>query len=67
MKSSGLGRRQGPEGLLRFVETQAIGTQSVIPLAPSFGLSPEAFVTGLTGSAPGAQGPRPRLRISRTP
>ena len=50
MKASGLGRRQGPEGLLRFVEIQAIGTQSVIPLAPSFGLSPEAFVTGLTGA-----------------
>jgi succinate-semialdehyde dehydrogenase / glutarate-semialdehyde dehydrogenase len=50
MKASGLGRRQGPEGLLRFVETQAIGTQSVFPLAPSFGLSPEAFVTGLTGA-----------------
>ena len=48
MKSSGLGRRQGPEGLLRFVETQAIGTQSWIPLAPSNGLSPQTFVTGFT-------------------
>ena len=50
MKASGLGRRQGPDGLLRFVETQAIGTQSLIPLAPSLGLSPAAFVTGLTGA-----------------
>ncbi|MDN5762877.1 MAG: succinate-semialdehyde dehydrogenase (NADP(+)) [Microlunatus sp.] len=49
MKSSGLGRRQGPEGLLRFVESQAIGTQSLIPLAPSLGLSPGTFVAGFTG------------------
>jgi len=48
MKSSGLGRRQGPEGLLRFVEPQAIGTQSLIPLAPSFGISPQAFAGGVT-------------------
>lgn len=50
MKSSGLGRRQGPEGLLRFVEPQAIGTQSLIPIAPSFGLSPKAFTTGITAA-----------------
>lgn len=50
MRSSGLGRRQGSEGLLRFVESQAIGTQSLLPLAPGFGLSPQAFVTGLTGA-----------------
>ncbi len=50
MRSSGLGRRQGPEGLLRFVESQAIGTQSLLPLTPSLGLSPQAFVTGLTGA-----------------
>ena len=50
MKSSGLGRRQGPEGLLRFVESQAIGTQSLLPLAPALGLSPQTFVSGLTGA-----------------
>ena len=48
MKSSGLGRRQGPEGLLRFVQPQAIGTQSLIPIAPSHGLSAKAFVSGVT-------------------
>lgn len=50
MRSSGLGRRQGAEGLLRFVETQAIGTQSLLPLAPSLGLAPGAFVTGMTAA-----------------
>jgi succinate-semialdehyde dehydrogenase/glutarate-semialdehyde dehydrogenase len=49
MKASGLGRRQGPEGLLRFVEPQAIGTQTMIPIAPSLGLSSKAFATGVTG------------------
>lgn len=48
MKDSGLGRRQGSEGLLRFVESQAIATQSLIPLAPAFGLSPRQFVTGIS-------------------
>ncbi|HEU5484612.1 MAG TPA: succinic semialdehyde dehydrogenase [Microlunatus sp.] len=56
MKSSGLGRRQGPEGLRRFVEPQAIGTQSLIPLAPSFGISPQAFTIGVTAA----------LRVLRT-
>lgn len=50
MKSSGVGRRQGPEGLSRFVESQAIGTQSLIPIAPSLGLSPQAFATGVTAA-----------------
>ena len=66
MKYSGLGRRQGPEGMLRFVEPQAIGTQSLIPLAPSFGISPQAFASGVTGRPAGAEGRRPTLRICRT-
>lgn len=48
MKTSGLGRRQGPEGLLRFVQPQAVGTQSLLPIAPSHGLSPKTFVSGMT-------------------
>ena len=35
MKHSGLGRRQGREGIRRFVEVQSVGTQSVMPIAPS--------------------------------
>lgn len=50
MKSSGLGRRQGEEGIRRFVEVQAIGTQSGIPIAPSLGLGPKAFVSAMTGA-----------------
>ena len=49
MKNSGLGRRQGREGILRYVEVQSIATQSGVPLAPSLGLPPAAFATGVTG------------------
>ena len=38
MKSSGLGRRQGQDGIRRFVEVQSVATQNGIPLAPSHGL-----------------------------
>ena len=37
MKSSGLGRRQGPEGILRYTEPQSVGVQRLIPMAgPTF-------------------------------
>ncbi len=37
MKSSGLGRRQGPEGILRYTEPQSVGVQRLIPMAgPAF-------------------------------
>ena len=39
MRSSGLGRRQGVEGIRRYVDPQAIATQRVVPIAPSHGLS----------------------------
>ncbi len=50
MKNSGLGRRQGAAGLLRFVEEQSVATQYGIPLAPSLGLAPQTFVRGFTGA-----------------
>jgi succinate-semialdehyde dehydrogenase / glutarate-semialdehyde dehydrogenase len=50
MRSSGLGRRQGAEGVLRFTETQSVATQRVTRIAPSFGLSDERFGTVMTAS-----------------
>ncbi len=50
MKQSGLGRRQAGEGIRRFVESQAVATQSGVPIAPSFGLSKQGFVTAMTGA-----------------
>ena len=48
MKHSGLGRRQGREGIRRFVEVQSVGTQSGLPLAPSHGVSAKTFTTAVT-------------------
>jgi succinate-semialdehyde dehydrogenase / glutarate-semialdehyde dehydrogenase len=45
MKHSGLGRRQGREGIRRFVETQSVATQRGLPLAPSHGLSERQFAS----------------------
>ncbi|HEU4948051.1 MAG TPA: succinic semialdehyde dehydrogenase [Kribbella sp.] len=49
MRSSGLGRRQGVEGLLRYVDPQAIATQRLLPIAASHGLKEEAYAELLTG------------------
>ncbi len=43
MRASGLGRRQGAEGVLRFTETQSVATQRLLRLAPMLGLSDEAY------------------------
>jgi succinate-semialdehyde dehydrogenase/glutarate-semialdehyde dehydrogenase len=49
MKNSGLGRRQGRDGIRRFVDVQSVATQSVIPLAPSHGLDHKSFISLMTG------------------
>jgi succinate-semialdehyde dehydrogenase/glutarate-semialdehyde dehydrogenase len=49
MKNSGLGRRQGQEGIRRFVEVQSVATQAGIPLAPSHGLDGKSFTSVMTG------------------
>lgn len=48
MRESGMGRRQGPEGILRYTETQAVASQRLVPLAPAFGLSDEAYAKVMT-------------------
>jgi succinate-semialdehyde dehydrogenase/glutarate-semialdehyde dehydrogenase len=50
MKNSGLGRRQGQEGIRRFVEVQSVATQAGIPLAPSHGLDGKSFTSVMTGA-----------------
>jgi succinate-semialdehyde dehydrogenase/glutarate-semialdehyde dehydrogenase len=50
MKSSGIGRRQGKEGLRRFVDVQSVATQSLIPIAPSLGLSARGYVAAMVGA-----------------
>lgn len=50
MRESGLGRRQGAEGILRYTETQSVGTQRGVAIAPPFGLSEEKYASVMTAS-----------------
>jgi succinate-semialdehyde dehydrogenase/glutarate-semialdehyde dehydrogenase len=40
MGMSGVGRRHGAEGLLKYTEAQTIATARVLNLGPQFGMSP---------------------------
>ncbi len=48
MRESGTGRRQGAEGILRYTETQSVGTQRGVRIGPSFGLSQEQYAKTMT-------------------
>ncbi|MFL6177255.1 MAG: succinic semialdehyde dehydrogenase [Ornithinibacter sp.] len=50
MKSSGLGRRHGREGLLKYTESQNITSQHLVPIAPFGGMSDETYARVLTGA-----------------
>jgi succinate-semialdehyde dehydrogenase/glutarate-semialdehyde dehydrogenase len=50
MKSSGLGRRHGREGLMKYTETQNITSQHLVPIAPFGGMSDETYARVLTGA-----------------
>ena len=43
MRESGMGRRQGSEGIHRYTESQSVATQRLIRFAPMFGMSDEAY------------------------
>jgi succinate-semialdehyde dehydrogenase / glutarate-semialdehyde dehydrogenase len=49
MKNSGLGRRQGKDGIRRFVDVQAVATQTGIPIAPGHGLDAKSFISLMAG------------------
>jgi succinate-semialdehyde dehydrogenase/glutarate-semialdehyde dehydrogenase len=51
MRQSGLGRRQGPEGIHRYLDIQTVGSQRVLPLGPSFGLKDEQWAKLVTVSS----------------
>jgi succinate-semialdehyde dehydrogenase/glutarate-semialdehyde dehydrogenase len=50
MKQSGVGRRHGAEGILKYTESQNITAQYLLPIAPAFGLSEEAYVRVMTSA-----------------
>ncbi|MDF1603991.1 succinic semialdehyde dehydrogenase [Nocardioides sp. YIM 152315] len=43
MRESGLGRRQGAEGVLRYTETQSVATQRLVRFGPQLGMSDETY------------------------
>jgi succinate-semialdehyde dehydrogenase/glutarate-semialdehyde dehydrogenase len=50
MKDSGLGRRHGSEGVLKYTEAQTIAHQRLVPIGPSFGLDDQGFARLMTRS-----------------
>ncbi|MEU2659913.1 succinic semialdehyde dehydrogenase [Streptomyces sp. NPDC007325] len=48
MKESGLGRRHGSEGILKYTEAQTVAQQRLMPLAPSFGMDDETYAKVMT-------------------
>ncbi|WP_405985078.1 succinic semialdehyde dehydrogenase [Streptomyces sp. NBC_00872] len=50
MKDSGLGRRHGAEGILKYTEAQTVAQQRIMPLAPSFGMSDERYAAFMSRS-----------------
>jgi succinate-semialdehyde dehydrogenase/glutarate-semialdehyde dehydrogenase len=50
MGASGLGRRHGTEGLLKYTESQTIAVQRLVAMGPQFGLSDEKWSDFMVGS-----------------
>ena len=50
MKQSGLGRRHGAEGILKYTESQNVTAQHLLPVAPSYGMSQETFARVMTSA-----------------
>ena len=48
MRQSGMGRRQGAEGIHRYTESQSVATQRGIRFAPMFGMSDEGYARLMT-------------------
>ncbi|MET9414515.1 succinic semialdehyde dehydrogenase [Streptomyces klenkii] len=48
MGESGLGRRHGSEGILKYTEAQTVAHQRVVPLAPAFGLDDARYAELMT-------------------
>lgn len=50
MRASGLGRRQGMEGIHRYTEPQAVATQRLLPMQPMLGMSDERYAKIMTAT-----------------
>ncbi|MDX3307763.1 succinic semialdehyde dehydrogenase [Streptomyces sp. NPDC054884] len=50
MKDSGLGRRHGSEGILKYTEAQTVAHQRLLPMAPAFGMDDEKYAAFMSTS-----------------
>lgn len=50
MRESGVGRRHGREGILKFTESQTIAVQRGLPVGPPRGMAPERYARFLTAT-----------------
>ncbi|AGS71300.1 succinic semialdehyde dehydrogenase [Streptomyces collinus] len=50
MKDSGLGRRHGSEGILKYTEAQTVARQRLLPMAPSLGMDDERYAQFMSRS-----------------
>ncbi|OQR60993.1 succinic semialdehyde dehydrogenase [Streptomyces maremycinicus] len=50
MKDSGLGRRHGSEGILKYTEAQTVAQQRVLPMAPALGMDDEKYARFMSTS-----------------
>ena len=48
MRASGMGRRQGAEGIHRYTEVQSVATQYLLRFGPHWGMTDEAYATVMT-------------------
>ncbi|MGE9808236.1 MULTISPECIES: succinic semialdehyde dehydrogenase [unclassified Janibacter] len=48
MKNSGIGRRHGAEGILKYTEAQTVSAQYLMPVIPTLGLAPDKAAKALT-------------------
>ncbi|MEV4434657.1 succinic semialdehyde dehydrogenase [Streptomyces sp. NPDC049555] len=48
MGDSGLGRRHGTEGILKYTEAQSVVQQRLVPMGPAFGLDDEQYARLMT-------------------
>jgi succinate-semialdehyde dehydrogenase / glutarate-semialdehyde dehydrogenase len=48
MNQSGIGRRHGAEGILKFTEAQTVAVQRLFPIAPSHGMTAEFYARLMT-------------------
>ncbi|MBF4136152.1 MULTISPECIES: succinic semialdehyde dehydrogenase [Streptomyces] len=50
MKESGIGRRHGSEGILKYTEPQTVAHQRLLPMAPAFGMDDAKYAEFMTRS-----------------